>query len=183
MARPRRFPRCLPLWPVQGGFPGALFMYYHVALLDVTEFYGKKLWHVCGLFIQCLHLHLHLRIVSAVAIVFAFAFALGVYRFACVCRFPLRLHLCCVCVYTCIALAFALVLPCCLLCNGVALGLHLCSVCFVPSEFRKETLKNPHLLWHLLAVVCVGRCWFRLRLWFPPAVASLGTASSRVALL
>ena len=44
-ARPRRFPRCLPLWPVQGGFPGALFMYYHVALLDVTE-----VWVLLALF-------------------------------------------------------------------------------------------------------------------------------------
>ena len=27
----------MPLWPVQGGFPGALFMYYYVALLNMME--------------------------------------------------------------------------------------------------------------------------------------------------
>ena len=118
----------------------------------------------------------------------------------------------CTCVCTCVcmgcmhvcmslhvvAIAFALVLRLCLhlactcVCIGVAmlLALHWCSTwvapvleCFVPSEFRKGTFKNLHLLRHLLAVVCVGRCWFRLRLWFPPAIASLGTASPRVALL
>ena len=76
-----------------------------------------------------------------------------------------------------VSIAFALVLRLCLhlhctcVCSGVAmlLALQWCctwvalvSVCFVPSEFRKETLKNPHLLWHLLAVVC--RCGFLLRL-------------------
>ena len=43
-------------------------------------------------------------------------------------------------------------------CTWVALV----SECFVLSEFRKETLKDLRLLWHLLAVVC--RCGFRLRL-------------------
>ena len=76
-----------------------------------------------------------------------------------------------------IAIAFALVLRLCLhlactcVCIGVAmlLALHWCSTwvapvleCFVPSEFRKGTCKNLHLLWHLLAVVC--RCGFCLRL-------------------
>ena len=36
------------------------------------------------------------------------------------------------------------------------------SECFVLSEFRKGTLKDLRLLWHLLAVVC--RCGFRLEL-------------------
>ena len=109
---------------------------------------------------RCLHLHLHLQIVSVVALVFVTAFALGVYRFACVCRFPLRLHLCYVCVYTCIALTFALVLPCCSLCTGVALGLHL-SLCFVPSALWKETLKNcfgTYLLWCAWADVVGCHC-------------------------
>ena len=35
----------MPLWPVQGGFPGALFMYYHIALLDMTE-----VWVLLALF-------------------------------------------------------------------------------------------------------------------------------------
>ena len=117
--------------------------------------------------LECVHLHLHLRIVSAVALVIVLVFALGACRFAYVCRFPLRLHLCCVCVYTCIALTFALVLPCCSLCTGVALGLHL-SLCFVPSALWKETLRNLHLLWHLLAGACVGVCC-----WLPSLVVAL----------
>ena len=79
--------------------------------------------------------------------------------------------------YLQVSIAFVLVLRLCLhlhctcFCSGVAmlLALQWCctwvalvSVCFVPSEFRKETLKNPHLLWHLLAVVC--RCDFCLQL-------------------
>ena len=77
--------------------------------------------------------------------------------------------------YLQVSIAFALVLHLCLhlhctyVCIGVAMLLALqwrctwvapVSVSFVSSEFRKETLKNPHLLWHLLAVLCVGRCWF-----------------------
>ena len=95
-------------------------------------------------------------------------------NYVCIC-------VCIGCVQVCmclqVSIAFALVLRLCLhlhctcVCSGVAmlLALQWCctwvalvSVCFVPSEFRKETLKNPHLLWHLLAVVC--RCGFRLRL-------------------
>ena len=131
----------------------------------------------------CLHLHFHLQAVSAVAIMFAFAFALGVYGFACVCGFH--------CVCSCVAFVFTPALHLRLhwrrhgrlLCSRVCTWVALVLECLVPSEFWKETLKNPHLLWHLLAVVCVGRCWFRLRLWFPPAIASLGTASPQVALL
>ena len=66
----------------------------------------------------------------------------------------LRLHLHCTCV--CSGVAMLLALQWC--CTWVALV----SVCFVPSKFRKETLKDLRLLWHLLAVVC--RCGFRLRL-------------------
>ena len=72
--------------------------------------------------------------------------------FALVLRLCLHLHCTCVCR----DVAMLLALQWC--CTWVALV----SVCFVPSEFRKETLKNPHLLWHLLAVVC--RCGFRLLL-------------------
>ena len=79
--------------------------------------------------------------------------------------------------YLQVAITFAIVLRLCLhlhctcVCDGVATLLALqwrctwvapASVCFVPSEFRKETLKDLRLLWHLLAVVC--RCGFCLRL-------------------
>ena len=115
-------------------------------------------------------------------------------------RLRLRVHWVCTglhvsagCHYVCNCVAFvftpALHLRLHWRCHGRLLCSRVCTwvapvlECLVPCEFRKETLKNPHLLWHLLAVVCVGRCWFRLRLWFPPAIASLGTASPRVALL
>ena len=79
--------------------------------------------------------------------------------------------------YLQVAITFVIVLRLCLhlhctcVCDGVAMLLALqwrctwvapASVCFVPSEFRKETLKDLRLLWHLLAVVC--RCGFCLRL-------------------
>ena len=64
--------------------------------------------------------------------------------FALVLRLCLHLH----CTYVCIGVAMLLALQWC--CTWVAPV----SVCFVPSKFRKETLKNLHLLWHLLAVVC-----------------------------
>ena len=91
--------------------------------------------------------------------------------FALVLRLCLHLH----CTYVCIGVAMLLALQWC--CTWVAPV----PVCFVPSEFREETLKNLHLLWHLLAVVCVGRCCWLPSIWFP--LASLGTASSRAALL
>ena len=72
--------------------------------------------------------------------------------FVLVLRLCLHLH----CTYVCVGVAMLLVLQWC--CTWVAPVLE----CFVPSEFQMETLKNPHLLWHLLAVVCVGRCWFQL---------------------
>ena len=96
----------------------------------------------------------------------------------------------CTCVCTCVcigcvqvcmclqvSIAFALVLHLCLqlhcacICIGAAmlLALHWCCTwvapvleCYVPSALRKETLRNLHLLWHLLAVVCC--CGFCLRL-------------------
>ena len=138
---------------------------------------GKKLWHVCGLFTDAC-------------------------TCTCICGLFLRLHLCLYlhlhwvytglhvsagfyCVCTCVTFVFTPALHLhlhwrchgCLLCSRVCTWVAPVLECLVPSEFRKETLKNPHLLWHLLAVVCVGRCWFRLRLWFPPAIALLGTAS------
>ena len=70
--------------------------------------------------------------------------------FALVLRLCLHLH----CTHACSSVTMLLALQWC--CTWVALV----SVCLVPSEFRKETLKNPHLLWHLLAMVC--RCGFCL---------------------
>ena len=72
--------------------------------------------------------------------------------FALVLRLCLHLH----CTYVCIGVAMLLALQ--WRCTWVAPV----SECFVLSEFRKETLKDLRLLWHLLAVVC--RCGFRLRL-------------------
>ena len=122
---------------------------------------GFVVGNSCGTFDLYMHLHFHLQAVSAVTITFAFAFALGVYRFVCICRLPLRLHLCCVCVHTCIAPMFALVLPCCSPCNGVALGLHLClnALFFRVSEGDVEGSAFA------LAPACCGvLLWFRLRL-------------------
>ena len=74
--------------------------------------------------------------------------------FALVLRLYLHLH----CTYVCIGVAMLLSLHWC--CTWVAPVLE----CFVLSEFRKESLKNLHLLWHLLAAVCVGICCWLLLL-------------------
>ena len=93
----------------------------------------------------------------------------------CICmgciRFCMSLHV--------VAIVFALVLHLCLhlhcVCIAMLLALHWCCTwvapmleCFVLSAFRKETLMNPHLLWHLLAVGCIGRCC-----WLPSLAVAL----------
>ena len=107
--------------------------------------------------------------VFALALASADCFCGCTYVCTCVCIGCTQVCMCLHIIY----IAFALVLRLFLhlhstcVCIGVAmpLALHLCGTwvapvleCFVPSVLWKETLRNLHLLWHLLAVVYVGIC-------------------------
>ena len=75
------------------------------------------------------------------------------------------LHDCFHCVCTCVVFVFTPALHLRYTGMAIPLALHWCCTwvapvleCLVSSAFWKETLRNLHLLWHLLAVVCMGIC-------------------------